>query len=191
MPYARGFSLFGVTMSEFWKPTEQRADSVRIDGQATPGTVTFSGLGLKHKWEVLDKTPYTIGGLQRWTGRELSEFDMNIRLWTPADWSTWHEKFLPKLRAADPRTGHSLEHPLLTSLGLGSVTFVEIGAAEPSGTAWEVKIGCREYHPPQKGGGKVSGATAAGNPAKDPNADLKSRIAALTKAINARRAVSP
>lgn len=142
-----------------------------IDGEMLPGPVAVKGL--VYKWQKQAKKPHGQNG-ERLTlsGRQVSEFKLELRMWRRPQWDAW-SKLEAKLFPEDDKrlpTAHAFYH--WQAQRVTKVTLVEAAPPEVDSKGLGViVITAREYRPP-------SGKSAVTNPKIEVRRDQRARAAA-------------
>ncbi len=146
-----------------WIPYKEPVDYVLIEGQPTPGIGYVEKSGIIITWDKIRGYGYG-GAVSRFTGVDLSEFNVRYQLWTDEDWQD-HENFFPVV-ASPPRgvrpKAKDIWHPFLEALGIKAITTKGASQPEPilDGTVYEVTIPCLQYGKPRTMYGQPQGAKA-------------------------------
>lgn len=133
-----------------WDPISKPINGVKINGQETPGFVSFEGLASVREFAVHDGVYGLSGGSTRFRGRKLARFTIVITLFTPEDMKKWNS--MEAMIEALPTGGKSwsVEHPALAAKGVSAVVFDKIHQMVPADVtgSWEIKLDCIEFKKP-------------------------------------------
>lgn len=164
---------------------EELYNVITLNGVSSPGRVTLSGHNRKHVWDVKGG-PSLNGATTTLKQTPPIEFSASFYLVIDPsqgvdDYTAW-DQFVPIINAtiANGRTPRAVDiyHPDLAENDIKSVCKAEVGGRVYDGMGGcTIVVKFQEYRPPKKQGGTPLGST---NKAKDPNADLKAQIDALT-----------
>lgn len=161
-----------------WVPYNEPIDYVLFEGQATPGISVVEKSGVIVTWDKIRGYGYG-GAVSRFTGTDLSDFNVRCQLWTDEDWQDY-ENFLP-LVASPPRgvrpKAKDIWHPFLEALKIKSITTKGISQPEPilDGSVFEVVIPCLQFGKPRTMYGQPKGATSKSDDPVDRMIELRTQ----------------
>lgn len=129
-------------------------DTIYISGVAAPGLAKVKGKA-SQKLDV-KRVKGATGAILRYEGYDPAEFTVTIRVWTEPQW----QELLALLLRIKPKKGvaptaFDVSHPALEALEIRSMYVRDVPFPEEGERGiYEVTLGCLEFLPLPKGGGK-------------------------------------
>lgn len=171
-----------------WNPIASPCDYILLANTRSPGVADVVGAGSPRKWDKRDGIGLS-GSFSVFTGRDLAEFSVRLRLYSESDWADWYAWKPLVDKMPTKRTGKGKDsgvmdiwHPFLEALDIKSVAVVDTLQPEQTGDGeWTIEIKFIEWRQP-----KVALATPEGA-AADPVDPVEEQIGRLTNAFNVAR----
>lgn len=163
-------------------------DYAYLAGVVTPGPVSFEGANSPRKWDK--QAGYgTDGSSSKFTGNDLSEFTMKIRMWEVAHFVAWgsFKDLVKKTPAGVIPKAMDLRHPITADLGITKVVVTDVGQLTQTDDTglFEIAIKFMQYGKPKPILGLPGGPIDKPNPQDDANDKLQQQVADKSAQLDA------
>ncbi len=154
----------------------------QVAWQVSPGLASVSGSALLFRWD--QRQGYGLAGsFPIYYGTKLSEFTVELRLYTSEDWADWASwsQLVAKPPAGTRPKALAIYHPWLADLKIGACVVQKVKQPEEMDNGgYLIGIDCLEWRKPQIALSKPEAAqTAAGD--DSPNQKLIKQLVELNK----------
>jgi hypothetical protein len=144
-------------------PLTNPIDYILLAGERSPGIADVEGAATPRKWDSAQGYGMS-GAVARYTGDELSEFSVKLRLYSDDDWLRWDfwKPLVAKAPIGTRPKALDIWHPFLEELGIKSV--VVKNWKQPIQSAdgeWTIEIVFLQYRKPRAQSSKPDGAKSA------------------------------
>lgn len=143
-------------------------DTALIAGVETPGHARIIGLRRPRKWDAEKGYGISGGGL-KFTGEDVPEFELELRMWTAEQIDVYNDNIRPLVEAVpDKKNPRALSFSHPGARGIPSVVVVdpgELDQAEPGW--WVVRVKLKKYTKPKAALGKPTAAKKKTGSAED------------------------
>lgn len=130
-----------------WNPLDNPQDFVFIDGKKTPGIAEVVGGNSPRKWD--ERQGYGLSGATLvFTGNQLSEFEIKLKLVTPQDWEDWliFKSTVDRTPNGKRPLALTVVHPWLQDLGIISAVVLDVSQpSQEDDGIWIVSIKMKQF----------------------------------------------